>query len=329
MKVTMRKLSMYLLFAAHPADGFSFRGSGCSPISTRNRQYAQNGRTELSMALTPIGPFCPFRSKATESLDGQMQGIKEQGPDFASEMTKFQLDIQMGQQPEPERLRTVAEGINQAVDEWETLVARLRLSTDFQTREYAKLTQAHLQTHGMTVESVGSMMRWQAGCMKAMADNTPPPMPPPDLDLSKMMEQAQQGDESKSSPSISAMAAAEQITSQPFKDLEILESPEVKKEYEKLCNDHSGLIEFGSKYDTFDPLGKLRFLEEIEKIEERWDVFFARFSLMGELNEDYLDECNAFLEGMSMNETEYRKLLKRSHQIMRADAEAERSRLGL
>ena len=325
----MQKFLSYLLCAAHAANGFSFFGNGYSPISNGIRQRPQNGITQLSMALTPIGPFCPFRSKAAENLDDKMEGIRQQGPDFASEMTKFQLDIQMGQQPEPERLRKVAEGINQAVDGWETLIARLRLSTDFQTREYAKLTQAHLQTHGMTVESVGSMMRWQAGCMKAMADNTPPPVPPPDLDLSKMMAQAQQGDESKASPSISAMAAAEQITSQPFKDLEILESPEVKKEYEKLCDDHRGLIEFGSKYDTFDPLGKLRFLEEIEKIEERWDVFFARFSLMGELNENYLNECNAFLEGMSMNEVEYRKLLKKSHQIMRADAEAERSRLGL
>jgi hypothetical protein len=39
------------------------------------------------------------------------------------------------------------------------LLARLRLSKDFQTREYAKLTQAHLQTHGASVESIRDMMQ--------------------------------------------------------------------------------------------------------------------------------------------------------------------------
>ena len=316
-----------LLLVANAANGFSFFGSPL-PIGTHRRQPGAVSRTRLEMALTPIGPFCPFRRKAGEDIDPTVEEMNQLSPDFATEMTRFQLDIQMGKTPEPERLRTVAGGINQAVDQWETLVTRLRFSTDFQTREYAKLTQAHLSNHGMTVESVGSMMRWQAGCMLAMADNTPPPMPPPDLDLSKMIEQAEQGD-NKSSPSISAMAAAEQISSPPFKDAKALESPTVKAEYEKLCQDHSGLIEFGSKYDTFDPLGKLRYLDEIEKIEERWDVFFTRFSLMGEMNEDYLRQCNAFLDSMSMNETEYRSLLKKSHQIMRVDAEAERSRLGL
>ena len=164
--------------------------------------------------------------------------------------------------------------------------------------------------------------------MRAMADNTPPPMPPPDLDLAKMMAQAQ--NEDKPSPSINAMAAAEQITSQPFKDISVLDSsPTVKEEYEKLCRDHRNLIDFGARYDTFDPLGKLRFLDEIEKVEERWDVFFARFSLMGALDDDYTRQCNQFLESMSMNEEDYRKLLKKSHQIMRHDAEAERSRMGL
>ena len=50
---------------------------------------------------------------------------------------------------------------------------------------------------------------------------------------------------------------------------------------------------------------------------------------MGALNQDYVKQCNAFLDSMSLNEEDYRKLLKKSHQIMRADAEAERNRMGL
>lgn len=324
MKFQERIRSIVVLLVANAASSLAFV-VGPTPTTT---VAAAAPKTRLDMALTPIGPFCPFRSKATEDLDPSMEEMQELSPDFATEMTRFQLDIQMGKTSEPERLRTVALGIDQAVDQWENLVSRLRLSQDFQTREFAKLTQAHLSSHGMTVSSVGSMMRWQAGCMRAMAGNTPPPMPPRDLDLSKMMEQSQQ-DETQSSPSISAMAAAEQISSPPFKmDTKAFASPPVKEEHEKLCKDHNSLIVFGSRYDTFDPLGKLRFLDELEKIEERWDVFFARFSLMGELNEDYVRQCNAFLDSMSMNEEEYRTLLRKGHQIMRVDAEAERSKLG-
>jgi len=313
-----------LLLALNAVNGFStFLGS---TVRTNFYYLAGASNSRLEMALTPIGSFCPFRSKAAEAIDPKMDEIQSTSPDFATEMTRFQLDLQNGVTPEPERLRSVAAGIDQAVDQWRNIVTRLKISPDFQTKEYAKLTQAHLSNHGMSLESVGSMMRWQAGCMRAMADNTPPPMPPRDLDLSKMMDQAQQ--EEKASPSISAMAAAEQITSKPF-DPEALENDVVKEEYEALCRDHSSLIEFGGKYDSFDPLGKIRFLDEIEKIEERWDVSFARFSLMGELNKEYMEQCTEFLLSMSMDEEEYRHLLKRAHQIMRADAEAERSRLGI
>jgi len=81
------------------------------------------------------------------------------------------------------------------------------------------------------------------------------------------------------------------------------------------------------QYTSFDPLGKLVFLDEIEKIEDRWDVFFARFSLMGALNKDYIEQCNEFLASMSLNEQEYRELLKKCHLNMREEAEAERSQL--
>jgi hypothetical protein len=104
----------------------------------------------------------------------------------------------IGLDPNPDKLKKVATGMESAVDQWETLLARLRLSKDFQTREYAKLTQAHLQTHGASVESIRDMMRWQARCLRALAENTPPPMPPPTLDLQALIQQAQ--DESNKPP---------------------------------------------------------------------------------------------------------------------------------
>jgi hypothetical protein len=255
-----------------------------------------------------------------------MEQLNSVGPEFATEMTRLQLDMQMGQMPDAQRLSKVADGIDSSVEQWENLLTRLRLSKDFQTKEYAKLTQAHLDTHSVTVESIGSMMRWQAGCMRAMARNTPPPMPPSDLDIEKMMRD----NTLKERPSITAMATAEKVTSSPFTGNEdLFDSPTVKEEYDSLCRDHLSLIEFGAKYEEFDGLGKLRYLDEIEKIEERWEVFFARFSLMGALNKEYTRQCNAFLASMGMNEEDYRRLLKKCHEIMRHDAERERSRLGL
>ena len=175
--------------------------------------------------------------------------------------------------------------------------------------------------------------------MRAMAQQQPPTMPPPDVDLEQLMQQQMemmqnQGTDStpKPPPSMTAMTTAEQITAPPFVEgtLDTIESsPTIKAEYEKLCEDHSQLIEFGGRYASFDPLGKLYYLDQIEAIQERWDVFFARFSLLQALNKDYIDQCNAFLGSMGMTEDDYRKLLKKCHELMRQDAEDERKQYGL
>jgi hypothetical protein len=236
-------------------------------------------------------------------------------------MARIQLDIQMGKEPDQDKLFRVADGIDTAVSNWENLLARLKLSGDFQTREYAKLTQAHLATSGITPEGVASMMRWQGGCMRALALSAPPPMPPSDLDLARLMNNANSG---AKTPSMTAMSAAEKITSDPF-DASALKTEAIKEEYEQLCQDHNALIDYGARFSTFDPTGKITFIDEIEKIEERWDVFFARFSLMGELNPDFTRQCTGFLDSMNLQEGEYRELLKKSHDLMRQDAEEERN----
>lgn len=259
-----------------------------------------------------------------------MEGIHTATPEFATEMARLQLDMQSGAAPDPEKLLKVADGIEGAVEEWEDLLTRLKLSNDFQTREYAKLTQAHLAKHGQTPEEIATMMRWQSGCMRAMAENRPPPMPPADVDIMKMMQDAQDNSSSGSTPpSIAAMTAADKITSTPFKGTEpAFESATVKEEYGKLCRDHDSLIQMGASYATFDPMGKIAFLDEIEKIEDRWDVFFARFSLLGQLDESFINECSTYLESMGLNEQNFKDLLKETHDIMRGDAEDERNSVG-
>mmetsp|Transcript_22453 Transcript_22453/g.40504 ORF Transcript_22453/g.40504 Transcript_22453/m.40504 type:complete len:336 (-) Transcript_22453:425-1432(-) len=291
---------------------------------------AQESKTCRFMVVIPVGPFCPFRSSAAMDMDPRMERLNSATPEFATEMARIQLDMQTGQAPDPQRLRTVADGIEAAVEDWENLLTRLRLSSDFQTREYAKLTQAHLASHDQTSQEISIMMRWQAQCMRALAENNPPPMPPPGVDMMKMMQEAQAKSEAGGGqpPSLTAMANAEKITSTPFTGKEAaFESPTVKEEYKAICRDHQALVSLGSDYASYDPLGKIRYLDEIEKIEERWDVFFARFSLMGALNQDFIRQCNAFLDSMGLNESDFRKLLKKTHAIMREDAEKERNGL--
>ena len=56
----------------------------------------------------------------------------------------------------------------------------------------------------MTIDEIAAMMQWQAGCTRAMADNTPPPLPPIDLQTI-MMEQMKNDQWEK--PSFTAMTA--------------------------------------------------------------------------------------------------------------------------
>ena len=301
---------------------YSFSLSGRDFIRSEtwvNRRICTGGSTtsrttsRRQMVLTPIGPFCPFRSSAAMDMETGMEKFHSStSMDFAMEMTRLQLEMQMDIAPDPDRLRKVGEGILDAVQDWEQLLNRLEQSTDFQTREYAKMTQAHLARHNQTTTQIASMMKWQGECMIAMSRNSPPPMPPSDINLAELMEQTKidKSNTGNKAPSMSAMAAAEQITSTPFTGEEpAFQSDNVKLEYEQLCKDHAGLISIGSGYANFDSTGKIMYLEQLEQIEDRWDIFFTRFSLLGQLNQSFVEQCNAFLESMQLDETNFRQLV--------------------
>ena len=66
--------------------------------------------------------------------------------------------------------------------------------------------------------------------------------------------------------------------------------------YDVLRRDHRQLIKMGEAYGDFDPLGKLAFLDQVEKIEERWDIFFGRLGLLGQLSPEYRQQSSDFLD---------------------------------
>jgi hypothetical protein len=67
----------------------------------------------------------------------------------------------------------------------------------------------------------------------------------------------------------------------------------------------------------------MQYLDEMEDIEQRWDVFYSRFKLMGAMNPEFVKQCKAFLEFRGLTEDEYRDLHKEVHQKMRNEARTE------
>ena len=275
--------------------------------------------------VTPIGPFCPFRS-STCALDGavdrSMGDLSAKAPQFAAEMARMQLDIQTGKLPEPSRVGSLAADMEGAFGQWRSLLTRLQIADDFQSREFFKMTQAHLEAQGQSIDQIGALMKWQIDSMRAFGAGTMPPMPPAGVDFAELERQAQQG----GGGGLGGMVSPTTMSAPPFTGTEpAFESRIVQEEYAALVRDHEKIIQMGERYGTFDPLGKLAFLDALEAIEERWDVFFSRFSLMGDLSPEFKQQSEAFLRQMGLSGSGFRELLRAAHTLMRADAERERA----
>ncbi len=58
----------------------------------------------------------------------------------------------------------------------------------------------------------------------------------------------------------------------------------VQQEAKKLFEDYQSLMEIGSRYGKFDREGKKLFIEQMEGLMERYQIFMKRF----ELSEDFM-----------------------------------------
>lgn len=289
------------------------------------------------MALTPVGPCCPFRSSAANELDPTFEALSNEiAPEVGPDLARLQIELTASgpENANPDQLRRVADGLERTVAQWERTHRRMEDSPDFQVREYNALTALYLKANRMSTLQMAANLKWQAACMRAVAERQPLPAPPPEVDLAQLMElQKQEAAEDASSSSMAAiMSKPEPITAPPFTAEALLENKEgaalVRDEYERLARDHQNLIDFGGKYGEFDPVGKLCYLDEMARIHERWDVFFARFRLMGAQNPEFVRQCRRFLDGLGLTEEQYWDLLRQTHDAMRQEAERERNRIG-
>ncbi len=62
------------------------------------------------------------------------------------------------------------------------------------------------------------------------------------------------------------------------------ESEVVQQEAKRLFEDYQNLVQLGGDYGKFDREGKKLFIEQMETLMERWQIFMKRF----ELSEDFM-----------------------------------------
>ncbi len=67
------------------------------------------------------------------------------------------------------------------------------------------------------------------------------------------------------------------------KNMSFFESEIVQEEAKKLFTDYQNLMQLGSDYGKFDRQGKVKFIDTMENLMERYKVFMKRF----ELSEDF------------------------------------------
>lgn len=281
------------------------------------RLYAEP-ESELSISaealLLPVGPVCPFRSEFTgnQVLDSEMKSMTSGAGDMNRKFAAIALDAQMGTAPDPNAVRPLAEQMRETNDLWKVSLARMQYTEDFQGLEYFKLMEAQMKSKGTSLKQVQDLMTWQMDGMLAFCENRPPPPMPAGV-TPEIMQQMD-----GNSP---MMGQPPSLTSWPFdRNCKSMQSAVVKGELDELVRDHEQLIKMGANYGSFDAAGKEIFIDQIEAIESRWEIFMKRFELLGELNPQYAKESQEFLAQMGLQPSEFRQLLRDAHETMRADA---------
>ena len=66
--------------------------------------------------------------------------------------------------------------------------------------------------------------------------------------------------------------------------MSFFDSQVVQEEAKKLFEDYQSLMQLGGEYGKFDREGKKMFIEQMERLMERYRIFMKRF----ELSEDFM-----------------------------------------
>lgn len=268
--------------------------------------------------ITPIGPFCPIKSafcREGSPVSLEMSKIAGVGQDLAMKMARIQLSAQMGQQVDVSSFRELADQLDAAVQSWKVSQDLMRSNLDFQTVEFHLMTSCHVERSGFSMDEMYEQLLWQVQAMRATADGRPPPPKPPGGLRQSVFNS---GFKWAQSPPL--------ISAEPFRNggSEVFGSELIQDEYESIFKEHRNLIQLGERFGAFDPRGRLSFIDALEAVEARWDVFFSRISLMDAINPQFVEQTEEYIRAMGLEGTaDLRALLKEAHDRMREQARKE------
>lgn len=80
----------------------------------------------------------------------------------------------------------------------------------------------------------------------------------------------------------------------PFGGSSFFESPIVQEEADRLERDHHEIVKLGARYMSFDRAGKLAYIDELDKVFDRWLIMLKRF----QLSEDF--QCQMYVQHLKM-----------------------------
>lgn len=222
-------------------------------------------------------------------------GTTQGNDNFYLELQRMSMEFSSGgSPPEPSRVVAVAGKMEDSFNKYKDMISRLSLSQDFQALEYYALTVSNLKRENMVLSDIEDSVKWQINSMKAFATGQSPPMP--NAKTVEMMQKKSGG----------SMSSPPTIVSTPFTGQEAcFEDSTIRQTFLTLQSDHENLIRMGSGYGSFDPLGKLAYLDQMEKIEERWALLMTKLDLGQHISREFKDETSAFLGGMNLSVREF------------------------
>lgn len=231
---------MLLRFSLLAAVAAAASVAAFAPQKRVHGRHGGSDSTTWLHVVTPIGPFCLFRSPYSQQMDPYMKTYCEKSPIVLSEIEQSSREmvkmLDQGRTPDRAQLLRTSQMIDKSIDDWLQINTRWRLSNDFQSRENGKLMEAQMAQHGETIESIAMLMRWKAKGMRAMADGLPPPIPTVE-DYERLERMNQRTQNPEAFPSFSVMASTPPVTAFPFdvdRAGDVLKSPTVQQELAKL-----------------------------------------------------------------------------------------------
>lgn len=267
--------------------------------------------------ITPIGPFCPIKSAFCRdggSVTIGMDKLAGAGPDLTMKMARMELSAQMGQQIDVSSFREVADQFDATLQAWKASQDLMRNSGDFQSLEFHTMALCHIERSGIRLDDMYEQLLWQAQAMRAAADGRPPPPMPP----GGLRRDVGNGFKMASTPP--------PLDAEPFRNRgkQVFGSELIQNEHESIVNEHKMLIKMGESFGAFDPRGRLAFIDALEAVEARWDVFYSRISLMDAINPQFIEQTEEFIRAMGLEgAADLRALLKEAHDRMREHARKE------